>query len=321
VIAAVLAASGIVALVLGALVLRGFGRGYRIGRTLRAAPEATLAEVEEAARAGRRTYLRAHGRVSSDDDFPDEHDRPLVYRRRRVQLAAGADWESIEDRREAVPFGIAARGVAIGVDMDALDDGLVVLPRESRGTAGEVPQVAPAGTPPERPMRLLVEQVSAVEHAYVAGVPALDSSGRPMLTAGAGRPLIVCTLELPEAMRVLGEGNRARAAGAAALLAAGCLLLVAALAVALVGTVQAAGGSPASAPSFVASGVSPSSAASFAAGGASPSPLAIAGGDTRSSETPPSFVGQPILAALAVVALGALTAGASVLYVRLAQRR
>lgn len=329
VIAAVLAASGIVALVLGALVLRGFGRGYRIGRTLRAAPEATLAEVEEAARAGRRTYMRAHGRVSSDDDFPDEHDRPLVYRRRRVQLAAGADWESIEDRREAVPFGIAARGVAIGVDMDALDDGLVVLPRESRGTAGEVPQVAPAGTPPERPMRLLVEQVSAVEHAYVAGVPALDSSGRPMLTAGAGRPLIVCTLELPEAMRVLGEGNRARAAGAAALLAAGCLLLVAALAVALVGTVQAAGGSPvqaaggspASAPSFVASGVSPSSAASFAAGGASPSPLAIAGGDTRSSETPPSFVGQPILAALAVVALGALTAGASVLYVRLAQRR
>lgn len=321
VIAAVLAASGIAALVLGVLVMRGFGRGYGIGRTLRAAPEATLAQVEEAAKTGRRTYVRAHGRVSSEDDFPDEHDRPLVYRRRRVQLGAGAEWDSIDDRREVVPFRIAARGVAIGVDVDALGEGLVVLPRESRGTAGEVPGVAPAGTLPERPMRLLVEQVSAIEHAYVAGVPALDSSGRPMLTAGAGRPLIVCTLELPEAMRVLGGANRARAAGAAALLAAGCLLLVGALAVALVGTVHAADASPPPTGPLAVAGSSPASSGPAAAGGATPSPLAIAGGDTRSSGIPPSFDGQPILVALAVVALGALTAGASVLYVRLAQRR
>jgi hypothetical protein len=245
-----------------------------------------------------------------------------------------------------VPFGIAARGVTVGVDVGALAAGQAVLPSESRSTAGEVPGVAPADTPPERPCRLLVEPVSAVEQPYVAGASVVDSNGRPTLKAGGGRPRIVCTLELPEAVRVLGGADRARAAGAAALLTAGCLLLVGALAVALVGPVRAAapasassggevaaaafavalpttgtGGSPPIAKSSTAAGASLETSGPFAVGGASSSPLAIAGGDTRSSGTPPSFIGEPILAAFAVVVLGALTAGATLLYVRLAQRR
>lgn len=204
----------------------------------------------------------------------------------------------------------------------------------------------PADTPPERPCRLLVEPVSAVERPYVAGLSVVDSNGRPMLKGGGGRPRIVCTLELPEAVRVLRGADRARAAGAAALLTAGCFLLVGALAGALVGPARAAApagasgggevaaaafavasptpgtaGSPPTAKSSIAAGTSLESSAPFAVGGASPSPLAIAGGDTRSSGTPPSFIGEPILAAFAVVVLGALTAGATLLYVRLAQRR
>jgi len=324
--------------------MRGFGPGYRIGQILRGAPEVTLPEVEEAARTGRRVYVRAHGRISSDEEFPDEHDRPLVYRRRRVQLGGRSGWEAIEDAREAVPFGIASRGVQVDVDVDVLDEGLVVLPRESRGTAGEVPEHAPAGVAPDRAMRLLIEQVSAVEHAFVAGVPTLGPDGRPMLTAGHRRPLVVCTLELPEAMRVLGGANRTRAAGAAALLAAGGLLLVGALAFALAGPVLAADGATfpqrvtvvraapsalvsasaaASAPPAAATGVSGSQPASPAVGSPQPaaSAEAVAGGDTRSSGTPPSFVGQPILAAVAVVLLGIVVAGAAALYVRLTQPR
>jgi hypothetical protein len=348
VIALLLAASGVLALGLGTLAMRGFGPGFRIGRILRAAPEVTLTEVEEAARAGRRVYVRAHGRISSDEEFPDEHDRPLVYRRRRVQLGGRSGWEAIEDEREAVPFGIASRGVQVDVDVDVLDEGLVVLPRESRGTAGEVPEHAPAGASPDRAMRLLIEQVSAVEHAFVAGVPTLGPGGRPMLTAGNGRPLVVCTLELPEAMRVLGGANRTRAAGAAALLAAGGLLLVGALALALAGPVLARDGAPVlqgvtavrAAPSAFVS-ASAFAAAPPAAGPAaaadvpafqpaspaigSPQPgasaEAVAGGDTRSSGTPPSFVGQPVLAAVAVVLLGIVVAGAATLYVRLTQPR
>ena len=293
VIALVLAACGVLLLGLGAFVMRGFGSGYRVGRILRAAPEATLEEAAEAARAGRRVYVRAHGRISSEEEFPDEHDRPLVYRRRRVQLATRSGWEAIEDRRVAVPFGIASRGTRVGVDLAALDEGLVVMPRESRGVAGEVPDQVPAGTPPDRPVRLLIEQVSAVEHAYVAGVPALDAQGQPMLTAGVGRPLVVCTLDLPDAMRVLGGADRRRAAGAAILLAAGCLLLAVALLVVV------------AVPALAAS----------------PSPAALGTGDTRTSGAPPSFVGQPILAAIGVLVLGVVTAVATTLYVRLTRQR
>jgi hypothetical protein len=347
VIALFLAASGVLVLGLGALTMRGFGPGYRIARILRGAPEVTLREVEEAARAGRRVYVRAHGRISSDEEFPDEHDRPLVYRRRRVQLGGPSGWDAIEDEREAVPFGIATRGVQVEVDVDVLDEGLVVLPRESRGTAGEVPEHAPAGAAPDRAMRLLIEQVSAVEHAFVAGVPTLAPDGRPMLTAGNGRPLVVCTLELPEAMRVLGGANRTRAAAATALLAAGGLLLVGALTFALAGLAVAADGMPlrgvtavraapsAFVPAFAAVPASPAAAGAAATGApdtqpaspviGSPQPAAsaeaVAGGDTRSSGTPPSFVGQPVLAAVAVVLLGIVVAGAATLYVRLTQPR
>ncbi len=293
VIVLVLAACGALSLVLGAFVMRGFGSGYRVGRILRAAPEVTLEEAAEAAREGRRAYVRVHGRISSEEEFPDEHDRPLVYRRRRVQLGTRSGWEAIEDRRLAVPFGVAGRGARIGVDLASLDEGLVVMPRESRGVASEVPDQVPPGTPPDRPVRLLIEQVSAVEHAYVAGVPALDTDGRPVLTAGAGRPLVVCTLDLPDAMRVLGGADRKRAARAAILLGAGCLLL----AVALLALVAA--------PTLAAS----------------PSPVDIGAGDTRTSGTPPSFVGQPILALVGVLVLGVLTAAATALYVRVTRRR
>ncbi len=53
----------------------------------------------------------------------------------------------------------------------------------------------------------------------------------------------------------------------------------------------------------------------------SPSPQPVGVGDTRSSGSPPSFVGQPILAAIGVIALGVVAAGATILYVRLTQER
>lgn len=53
---------------------------------------------------------------------------------------------------------------------------------------------------------------------------------------------------------------------------------------------------------------------------ASPAPGTLSG-DARSSGIPPSFIGQPVLAAVAVIALGVLTAAATTLYARGARRR
>ena len=124
------------------------------------------------------------------------------------------------------------------MDDAALDAGLVVVPRESVGTAADVVDRVPAGTAPSTPVRLWVEQVSSVEHAIVLGVPGLDGAGSPRLSAGLGRPLILTTLEPDEAMRVLAEGERRRPLIAAVCLAGGLGLIAIGLVLALVGTIS-----------------------------------------------------------------------------------
>ena len=82
---------------------------------------------------------------------------------------------------------------------------------------------------PETPVRLRIEQLSSVEHASVLGVPVIRADGAAQMTRGTGRPLVVCTLEREEAMRVLAGGTRARPVAAAVALACGLALLVAGL--------------------------------------------------------------------------------------------
>ncbi len=224
---------GIGLLVAGAVVLRYTGSGYRIGRTLAAAVELPLAEVlADAADGGPSGYLRTTGRVASEEEFPDESDRPLVFRRRRIQARDGRGWRTIEDDRTAVPFGIEERGGYLAVDLDALGDGLVVVPREAVGVAADLPDELRPTDPalaPATPVRLRVDQLSAVEHATVAGVVRRGPDGQAHITAGAGRPLIVTSLAPSEAMRVLAADHRGGVRIASVLLVAGVATVVAGL--------------------------------------------------------------------------------------------
>ena len=79
-----------------------------------------------------------------------------------------------------------------------------------------------------------VEQLSTGEHAIILGVPVPGADGDVHMTRGTGRPLVVCTLEREEAMRVLADGTRARPVAAAVSLACGLALLVAGVGWALV---------------------------------------------------------------------------------------
>jgi hypothetical protein len=149
----------------------------------------------------------------------------------------GGRWESFQDGRERVAFDIREGLDSIGIDDAALDVGLVVVPRESVGTAKDVADRVPDGTAPDTPVRLRVEQVSSVEHAIVVGVPALDAAGIPRMTAGMGRPLVLTTLEPNEAMRILTEGERTRPLIAVLCLAGGFLLLTIGVVLAVAGAV------------------------------------------------------------------------------------
>ena len=226
---------GIVAAMVGYLLLRRTGSGWRVGRLLAAAPQRTLAEAAALAAAGEEALVRLHGRIDSDEEFPGDDGKPLVYRRRRLQQRVGrSGWQTFDDERLAVPFRLSAKGERVGLDIEALGDGLVVVPRESEGVAADVTAEAVSGTLPEMdpdtPVRLRIDQVSATDHATAVGVPRVAADGSVVLGPGLGRPLVLTTLEPDEAMRILAGGRRTEL-----LVASG--LLIAAPAVVFVGLV------------------------------------------------------------------------------------
>ena len=229
--------AGIAALVAGVLVLRTYGPNYRVGRLLAATRPVSVSEARTLA-SGPPRYVKVSGRIDADQEFEDDAHRPLVFRRTRLQLRQHDDWVSFEDTRERVTFEVRDGLEGIVVDDTALDVGLIVIPRESIGTASDVADRVPPGTEPATPVRLRVEQVSSVEHAIVLGVPGLDDAGEPRLSAGLGRPLVLTTLEPDEAMRILAAGERRRPLIAAVCLAGGLGLMTFGLVLALIGALS-----------------------------------------------------------------------------------
>lgn len=224
---------GLAALGAGAAVLRSFGPRYRVGRLLSTTPRVTIAEARQLAE-GPERYVSVRGRVDAEEPFEDENHRPLVFRRTRLEQRDGRAWAAFEDQRQTVPFEVREGLDAIGIDPEALDVGLIVVNRESAGTAADLGDRVPAGVPAATPVRVRIEQVSAVEHAIVVGVPRTAGDGTVRMTGGLGRPLILTTLEPPEAIRLLAEGRTRRPLAAAMFLGAGLILVTVGFAWAIV---------------------------------------------------------------------------------------
>ena len=231
---------GLLAGLAGYLLLRRSGTGWRVGRLLAGAPERTLAEAAAVAGSGEPAFVRLHGRIDSDEEFPGDDGKPLVYRRRQLQRRTGrSGWETFDDQRLAVPFVLSEKGQRVAIETDALGDGLVVVPRESEGVAADLTADAVAGElpamEPETPVRLRIEQISAVDHATAAGVPSMADDGTVMLGPGLGRPLVLTTLDQDEAMRVLAGDQRTGLLVASGLLIATPLIIGAGLVATLLG--------------------------------------------------------------------------------------
>lgn len=284
---------GVLAVGLGVAILRSFGMRFRVGQILAVAPVVSIAAARDLA-AGPARYVAIQGRIDATDEFEDEAHRPLVLRRVRMQLGGRGGWRTIDEQREAVDFELREGLDGIAIDQAALDEGLVVLPRESTGTVADAPDRAPEGTAPSAPLRLRIELVSSVEHAIVAGVPTVDpSTGTVRMTAGLGRPLILTTLERDEAMRVLAGDAPRRPLLAVIAMAIGAISLT-------IGIVWAIAG-----------------AVTGVALAASPEPSAVVGGDPRSSGQGPGLVGDPLTAIVLVLVIGIGAALATAFYVRI----
>jgi hypothetical protein len=301
-----LAAAGVAALVGAGAILRTFGGSYRVARLLATTPRVSVAEANRLAAARRRAYVRVDGRIDADDEFEGPDHQPLVVRRVRLETRSGRTWRTFEDHRQAVPFRINEGLDSIAVDVDGLDRGLVVVPRESVGSAADLADRVPSGVRPDTPVRARILQLSSVEHAIVLGSPTLDAAGSPRLAAGRGRPLVVTVLEPDEAMRVLAGDGRTRTRWAAALLGAGAVLLLGAVGWALTTALL-----PAVADILPAArGLVPGVLA------ASPEPSIAAEGDPRSNGQGPGLVGTPGLAILGVVVIAIIAIVVTSIYVR-----
>ncbi len=228
---------GLAALGAGAAVLRSFGPRYRVGRLLSTTPRVSVGEAVALAQAATPRYVSVRGRIDADEPFEDDNHRPLVFRRTRLERRDGRGWSAFEDERRAVPFQAQEGLDAIAIDSDALDVGLIVVNRESVGVAADLADRVPPGTPADIPVRVRIEQVSAVEHAIVAGTPRMRPDGTAEMTAGLGRPLILTTLEPPEAIRLLAAGDSTRPLAAALLLGAGLVAVTIGLAWAVIDVV------------------------------------------------------------------------------------
>lgn len=296
----VLALAGVLMLLAGWALMRSLGPRVRVGRILASTPIVPVATA--ALVAGRPRYLGVRGRVDADDPFEDADHRPLVYRRTRLEAERRpGHWVALEDHVERVPFEIHEGLDAVGVDVAALGDGVVVIARESVGTAADVPDRVPADLPPATPVRLRVEQISSVDHAIVLGVPARRPDGAVVLAPGLGRPLVVTTLEPREAIRLVGGGRRGRTVAAVVALAGGAALVVLGLAMALVAVVTAV----VDPPVLLA---------------ATPEPTAVPAGDPRSPGQGPGLVGDPAFAIGAVLAIAVVTVAVTGAWVRLTGR-
>lgn len=199
--------AGVGALVAGWWLMHSLGPRARIGRILAATHVVEVGRAIQLAEAGEPRYVGVGGRIDAEEPWDDESGRPLVFRRSSLARREGTEWVPFEQDRRVVPFEVSGALDRIGVDGDAIDDGLIVVARESEGTAADIPDRVPAGTPPGTPVRFRVEFLSAVDHALVLGVP-VKTPGGAMMRPGLGRPLIVTTLEPDEAMRLLAEGRQ-----------------------------------------------------------------------------------------------------------------
>lgn len=298
-----LAAAGVVVLGIAAVILRTFGPGYRVGRLLAVVARVPVAEARRLAEAGEARYVRVDGRIDSDAEFEDADHRPLVLRRTRLDWrpSGRGAWTPFDSRLEAVPFVVREGLDEIGVNAEALDAGLVVVPRESVGQARDLESMVAAGIDAGAQARLRVELVSSVDHATVLGVPARGPGGDLSIGPGLGRPLVVSTLEPEEAMRVLAGGAIGRSRVAVACLVAGVALIGVAAAWWLLDALIGGG--------------------ALVAFAASPDPTLRPGADTRSSGGGPGLVGEPVLAVLGVIGVAVLSLLASLTYLRLTARR
>jgi hypothetical protein len=228
VLLAVLAAAG------GLVAIRRSGAEQGIARRLAGARQVRLADLFGMTELPARP-VRIAGRIRCQDPMVNARGERLVARHRDVQVQpAGQGWRSIERIRESRGFELWDHGGSLPVDPSQAAEPLVVIPHVWRGSTSELEDRAHraaldrlGGGP--MPARSITRTISVVERLLVLAAVVRDEAGSIWLRPPPGG-YVISTLELDDAMRLLGGPHRRLLLAGYGLLA---LALVAALAAAV----------------------------------------------------------------------------------------
>lgn len=231
-LAALAAAGGLVA-------MRRSGAEQGIARRLAGARPVRLSDLFSTTELPTRP-VRIAGRIRCPDPILTARGERLVARHRDVEVQPeGRRWRTIERSRESRGFELWDHGGSLAVDPSQAAEPLVVIPHVWRGSTAELQDsphlaaVARLGGGP-MPARATTRSVSVVERLLVLAIVVRDEAGALWLRPPPGG-YIISTLELDDAMRLLGGPHRRLLLAGYALLGIGALAVLAAAVAFVVG--------------------------------------------------------------------------------------
>jgi hypothetical protein len=222
--------------IIGVLLIRASGSHLSTGRRLGGARGVRVGDLLDMETLPDRP-VRVAGRVRCPDPMVTASDERLVALHRDIDVRLGnGRWRTIERLRETRGVELWDHDGSLTLDLSNAAEPLVCIPHVWRGEVAElqddghmaaVRRLEQEGLPPDA-ARSVTRSISIVDRLIVLAHPVRAPDGRVTLEPPDGG-FIVSSLELPDAMRLLGGRRRRWLLAGAALVAAGALLALAAL--------------------------------------------------------------------------------------------
>ncbi len=222
---------GAVLVVLGLVALRGSGARFSLGRRLAGARSLTVGEVVDVDELPTRP-VRVVGRVRCAEPIltPGNDRLVALHRDVDVRLPRGS-WRTIERLRETRAFELWDHDGSLALDPGKAAEPLVTIPHVWGGSPDElegphrasVERLAAEGLAPTA-ARAATRMVSIVDRLLVLARVERGPDGAIRLAPPRGG-YVIATLELDEALRLLGGRRRGLLAVAAVAVVGGALLV------------------------------------------------------------------------------------------------
>ena len=216
-----------------ALMLRLAGARPGMARRLAGPPEVRVGRLLDAGDLPERP-VRVVGRIRCRDPLELGAGERLVAFHRDVEVRVGGRWRTVERLRETRSFELWDHEGSVPLDPARAAEPLIVIPKVWRGDPRELeePHASAVARLTERAgqataARAVTRSLNVTDRLLVLARPRRGADGRTRLDPPDARGYLVAGVELDDAMRLLGGGNRRLLViGLAGLVVGGALVAV-----------------------------------------------------------------------------------------------